>query len=360
MRIVIIALGSRGDVQPYIALGKGLVDAGHTVRFLTHENFEELVTSQGLDFWLARGNVQAVAESEEMRALLEKGNFIAITRQTAQEAKKASLMWGVDGLAACEGMELIIGGLGGTFLGLALAEKLDLQILQAYLVPFTPTGAFPSVLMPSSFPTLGGALNGISHRLTRQIMWQGTRGADNAMRKEILNLPMAPFFGPFNHQRLLQHPILNGYSPSVIPKPRDWDDRVHVTGYWFLDEAADWSPSPDLLAFLQADPKPLYIGFGSMTNRKPEETVELVLQALDRTQQRAVLLSGWGGLQKDDLPEHVLMVDSVPHAWLFPRVAAVVHHGGAGTTAAGFRAGVPSVIIPFLAINLFGGNGWRI
>ena len=113
MRIVIIAMGSRGDVQPYVALGKGLQEAGHIVRLMTHQNFETLVQSHGLAFWPASGNVQDVAESEEMRALLAKGNFLAITRRTAKEAQQAALQWAEDGLAACQGMDLLLGGIGG-------------------------------------------------------------------------------------------------------------------------------------------------------------------------------------------------------------------------------------------------------
>ena len=108
--------------------------------------------------------------------------------------------------------------------------------------------------------------------------------------------------------------------------------------------------------FLEASSPPIYIGFGSMTTRKPEETTALVINALKQTNQRAILASGWGGLQKADLPESIFMIDSIPHSWLFPRVAAVVHHGGAGTTAAGFSAGVPSIVIPFFADQPYWGQ----
>ncbi|MGQ9552632.1 MAG: glycosyltransferase [Anaerolineae bacterium] len=150
--------------------------------------------------------------------------------------------------------------------------------------------------------------------------------------------------------------ILYGFSPSVIPPPSDWGSDIHVTGYWFLDAADDWAPPPALIEFLEAGPPPVYVGFGSMSNRKPEETADLVLAALARAQQRGVVLSGWSGLQKADLPNSVVMVDSIPFSWLFPRVAAVVHHGGAGTTAAGLRAGVPAVVIPFFADQPFWGQ----
>lgn len=356
MRIAILALGSRGDVQPYIALGKGLREAGHSVRVVTHQNFEALVNSHGLAFWPVQGNVQDVVESQEMRALLEKGKFLAITLRTAKEAQRAAVQWAQDGLTACQGTDLLLAGIGGLYMGLALAEKLGLPLLQAYVVPFTPTGAFPGVLLPQSLPGLGGFVNRLSHHLTRQMMWQGFRSADRLARQKVLGLPAAPFWGPYNADRLQRAPILYGFSPSVIPKPSDWDENMHVTGYWFLDPASDWSPSSALMTFLQGDPPPLYIGFGSMGSRKPAETADLVLQALARTQQRAIMLSGWGGLRKANLPETVLMVDAIPHSWLFPRMATVIHHGGAGTTAAGLRAGVPSIVIPFFGDQPFWGQ----
>src|SRR5829696_1220371 len=169
MHIAIIALGTRGDVQPYIALGSGLRAAGHDIRLVTHQNFEELVRSHGLEFWPARGNVQDVAESEEMKQLLEKGNFIAITRYTAQQAEGAAVQWAEDGLAACRGVDLILAGLGGMFIGIALAERLQVPFVQAYLVPFTPTKEYPGPLLPQTLPSLGGSFNRLSYRLIRQL-----------------------------------------------------------------------------------------------------------------------------------------------------------------------------------------------
>ena len=116
------------------------------------------------------------------------------------------------------------------------------------------------------------------------------------------------------------------------------------------------SPPAALLDFLQYGSPPVYIGFGSMSNRNPEQTADLVIEALTLTNQRAVLLSGWGGLQGTNMPDSIFMIDSIPHSWLFPRVSAVVHHGGASTTAAGLKAGIPSVVIPFFGDQPFWGQ----
>lgn len=356
MRIVIIATGSRGDVQPYIALAKGLANAGHYVRFVSHQTFEALVTSHGLEFWPVRADVQDIVQKREMRERIEGGNFLLLMAQMAREAQRGAICLAEAGLAACRGMDHLLAGMGGLYIGLALAEKLDLSLLQAFLIPFTPTKDFASVLASDAPAWLGGSLKRFSHHLLRQILWQGFRSADNLARREVLGLPRAPFSGPYNSEHVRGLPILYGFSSSVIAAPADWDSNIHVTGYWFLEASDDWSPPPGLSDFLDSGSPAVYIGFGSMSNRKPEETADLILEALKQRHQRAVIATGWGGLEKANLPDSVFMIDSVPHAWLFPRVAAVVHHGGAGTTAAGLRAGVPSVIIPFFGDQSFWGK----
>ena len=241
-------------------------------------------------------------------------------------------------------------------MGLALAEKLRLPLVQAYYIPMTPTRAYASFMLPRLPAWLGGALNRPSYQLVRQVIWQSFRSADRLPRQQVLDLPPAPLAGPYRSASTHGCPILYGYSPAVIPPPADWGADVHVTGYWFLDPTPDWSPLPALAAFLEAGPPPVYIGFGSMSSRNPQETADLVVGALARTPQRAIVLSGWSGLYMADLPDTVFMLESVPYDWLFPRVAAVVHHGGAGTTALGLWAGVPSIVIPFLGDQPYWGR----
>ncbi len=352
MRIVIIAPGSRGDVQPYIALGKGLQNAGHDIRLVSHSNFESLVTSYGLEFWSFGNDVKDAVENSELRALTEKGNFLLLMAKMAKEAEREALRFAEGGLLAAQGMDAVLAGMGGLFIGAAIAEKLHIPLVQAYVFPFTPTKDFSSVLTPK----LPAFLNGVSHHLARQLMWQGFRSADTISRKRVLNIPAAPFFGSFNSRAMHDMPVLYGFSPSVIPAPSDWNDNIHITGYWFVDEPDDWQPPAALLDFLQSGPPPVYIGFGSMSARNPEQTADLVIRALALANQRAVLLSGWSGLRKNNLPESVYMIDSIPHSWLFPRVSAVIHHGGASTVAAGLRAGVPSIVIPFFGDQPFWGQ----
>jgi len=199
---------------------------------------------------------------------------------------------------------------------------------------------------------LGGLHNYISGIAMLQVIWQWYRPFANDFRKR-LGLP-AYTFAKF-YRTLRSTPMLCAYSPSIIPHPDDWPENYHVTGYFFLDTETDWQPSPELEAFLGAGDPPIYIGFGSMAGRNPEQLARLSLDALSRSDQRGLLLTGWGGLNTDLVPDNVFVVDSAPHSWLFPRMAALIHHGGAGTTAEGLRAGIPSIIVPFVFDQSFWG-----
>lgn len=354
MQITIIAPGSRGDVQPYVALGKGLKEAGHTVRFLTAQDFQELVTSYGLDFFDMGGSMQTVAQ--DMQILLERGNFLKVLSSMGTAAQSLVSQASRSGLVACQGSDLIIAGLGGLFVGLALSEKLGIPFIQAHYFPFTPTREFPNALVPLPPMRLPAWANSLTHRLAQQMMWQNYRAADNKARRTILQMTPAPFWGSFASLLQQKQTVLYGYSPQVLPHPKDWGDFIHITGYWFLEPPTGWKPPSDLVNFLQSGPPPVYVGFGSMVNSKPEETTSLVLQALAQTGQRGVLSAGWGGLKKGDLPETVFMIGSIPFSWLFPQMAAVVHHGGAGTTSIGLWAGIPSIVTPFMGDQPFWGE----
>jgi sterol 3beta-glucosyltransferase len=351
MKATIIAPGSRGDVQPYVALGKGLKEAGHTVGILASSDFQSLVMEHGLQFFDLGANLQAVAQG--MQSLLERGNFLKILSSMGQAAQQLVMQASISGLAACQGSDLIVGGVGGLFVGLALSEKLGIPFVQAYYFPFTPTGEFPNALVPLPQMRLPAWANRLSHGLAQQMLWQNYRAADNQARQKVLQMAPAPFWGPFDPLLQRRQTVLYGYSPQVLAPPQDWDDFVHVTGYWFLEPPAGWIPPVALVNFLRSGPPPVYVGFGSMVNGKPEEATELVLQALARSGQRGVLSAGWGGLGTKQLPDTVFMIDSIPFSWLFPQMAALVHHGGAGTTSMGLWAGIPAIVTPFMGDQPF-------
>jgi sterol 3beta-glucosyltransferase len=361
MRITLIAPGTQGDVRPYVALGMGLRVAGHTVRVATNPNFEALVTRHGLTFCPMHGDTEALMRDPEVGNALAKNNPIAQLSLLQKKLIVLNQQWIRDCLEACQDADVVVGGFGGVIAGQPVAEKLGVPFVQAWLVPFLPTSAFPAVTFPMLRSWLGGRLNRISHILGwRLLAWPMQRASVNLARRTVLGLPPTPDWdGPLALLKRSNAPVLHGFSTHVIPRPPDWEAHLHITGYWFLDPLADWQPPAGLADFLQAGPPPVYIGFGSMSHSDPQAATRLILEALQLTGQRGILLSGWGGLTRASLPTSVYLVDSIPHSWLFPQVAAVVHHGGAGTTAAGMRAGVPTIIAPFISLdqNFW---GWRV
>lgn len=352
VNISIVASGSRGDVQPYVALGKGLKDAGHHVRVLASESFSGLVKGAGLEFCSTGESIEDIIQTDEWRKVTESGNFLKILAKMQSEMKERSGEVARNLVEMLKGSEMILAGAGilGTF---AFAEKNKIPIVQAYVFPYTPTAEFPSPLVPNL--PIGGVVNKLSFHVTRQMLWQSSKMSDSKVRK-MIGAGGGSFWGPYKALARSDMPVLYGYSPSVLPRPKDWPQSHHVTGFWFLDAADDWTAPSDLVDFLKAGDPPVYIGFGSMGSRNPEAVAKIALEALERSGQRGILASGWGGLKATDVPETVHLISSIPHSWLFPKMAAVVHHGGVGTTAAGLRAGVPSIIVPFMGDQPFWGQ----
>ena len=203
---------------------------------------------------------------------------------------------------------------------------------------------------------LGGWYNMLTHRISEITIWTIVKRLINPWRVETLGLPPMPWHGPFNTLYQNEMPYLYGFSPSVVPRPRDWPAWHHISGYWFLDRDREWAPPKRLTEFIDSGPQPISIGFGSMTGKPAEELLKLTVESLRLIGQRAILLGGWANTDPLALPETVLQIDAVPHDWLFPRMSAVIHHGGSGTTAAGLRAGVPSILVPFFGDQPYWGR----
>jgi UDP:flavonoid glycosyltransferase YjiC (YdhE family) len=356
VRITILTTGSRGDVQPYVALALGLKRAGHVVRLPAHETFRELIAGHGFDFYPLEGeNPQDFIRRPAIQAALSSGDHLRLFAIVLREA--GPLFEGIfdDFWHNCQDTDVVISTTAffGAYDG---AQKLGLPCIHTLLNPMYPTAAFPNPFL-AILSGFGRAGNRLTHFLLDQVWWQTFRVTLNRWRKRRLGLPPHPFFGPYHRMRRVDRlPTLFGFSPAVIPPPPDWPPWNHVTGYWFLPPPEGWQPPPALLRFLQDGPPPVYIGFGSMSDESPERLAQVAVQALDRCDQRGVLLSGWGGLDTTNLPGTVFALRSIPHAWLFPRMAAVVHHGGAGTTAASLRAGVPTIVVPFVGDQVFWGR----
>jgi sterol 3beta-glucosyltransferase len=356
MRITVLAIGSRGDIQPLLALAVGLQQTGrHEVRFAAPDNFESLAREHHLDFFPLGINTQELLGSQKLKAGIETGrnfflwflNVLHLIRPMVDRLMERTWL-------SCQDAETIVYstiGIGAYH----VAEKLGVPCFIATPLPgLAPTRVFPN---PGGvFPALplGGGYNLLTYFLNGQLLQTLTGQYINRWRREMLNLPAISFGKyPYNQLHGQPMPVLGSYSSIVVPRPPDWGKNIHVTGYWFLDPDSDWQPPAQLVDFLESGSPPVYIGFGSMVNRTPWQTTRLVCDALERSGQRGVLATGWGGLEDADLPANVFVLDSVPHAWLFPHVSAVVHHGGSGTTGAGLRAGVPSVLVPHMGDQPF-------
>jgi UDP:flavonoid glycosyltransferase YjiC (YdhE family) len=232
-----------------------------------------------------------------------------------------------------------------------LAEAAGIPAIGAYLQPLTRTRELPSLFTKRTRSSL---LNVWSHVATEQITWQPVRRSVNRWRTE-LGLGPLPRSGLYRSVYKTM-PVIYGFSPAVVPPPSDWPRQVKVTGYWVAGRSTHWRAPDTLTEFLADGPAPVYIGFGSRPERQPEKLAGLVLAAVRQAGQRAILLTGWGGLTLTDSRDDVLVVDEVPHDWLFPQMAAVVHHGGAGTTGTALRSGVPSIVVPSFADQFFWGE----
>lgn len=347
MKIVITTFGVRGDVQPYLALAVGLQSAGHHVTLATSHDFTEWIHRHGVNTHPSRFSTRAFTQEQAAVGNRHPLRQVRLVRDLlGRVAAAGSEVW-----AAIEAADFVIQGPTSTG-ALEAVSRRGLGAAFASPVPFAPTRAFPSFYLGTPRFWLGSGYNALTHRLIQRVLWSTLAGPmTNPLRKQLGLQPWRSFGEALAHARQVGVPMLYGYSAHVLSKPTDWDDTQHVTGYWFLEPPPGWSPdaAPELRRFLDNGPPPVYIGFGSMTAGDVDRHTRLALAALELTGQRGVLLTGWGALARQVAPPTVCFVDDVPHAWLFPRTAAVVHHGGAGTTGAGLRAGVPSLVTPFLA-----------
>ncbi|MFN8597281.1 MAG: glycosyltransferase [Anaerolineae bacterium] len=355
MHITILAAGSRGDIQPYLALGVGLQAAGYRVRFAAFRNFAPLVAPYGLDFAPVDADFQAIMGGEDGQDMVASGsNFLQLARGIGRIVAPILTQIGDDFWRACQGTDFIISGLNGIgFFGYEFADRLGVPCVNASVVPLLPTREFASLMWPWRW-RLGGAYNLFTHRLTAVMGWQLLGKIVNRWRQTTLNLP--PISSQAADARIQHIPMLFGLSPHVLPKPGDWPAHFHLTGYWFLPRPIDWTPPADLVRFIESGEPPICFSFGSMTDRNNAAITTIVAETLKRLNRRGIFVTAWGGLRSVETSDRVFAIDSVPFDWLWPHCAAVVHHGGSGATSAGLWAGVPSLAVPFMADQPFWGQ----
>ena len=349
MHLVIVTSGSRGDVQPYLALALRAVQAGHTVTLATHAPFESWVTSHGIGFRALHGDPVAMLSTPAASAWLRAGSLHGL-RQFALEFRRdfRELSEGMlrDLTTITADADLVVYGMV-CMAAAQLHESRGTPVVAGYLAPLTATTNFPmpgiSYREPDSW--VDRRVNRLSHTIAQQMLWQPSRRIVNRWRVNDLHLAPLPLRGPFAAQQSASYPICYAYSPSVLPRPADWPQWVGPTGWWYLDEPS-YQPPAALTSFLAAGDHPVTIGFGSMTPRDGEWLTHIVLGACERAECRVVLLKGWGSLGETSLPSWAHVETDIPHSFLYSRSNAVVHHGGAGSTGAGVRSGVPGMVVP--------------
>ncbi|CAN8260195.1 unnamed protein product [Cochlearia groenlandica] len=356
MQIVMLIVGTRGDVQPFVAIAKRLQDYGHRVRLATHANFKEFVLSAGLEFYPLGGDPKVLAGyMVKNKGFLPSGpSEIPIQRNQMRD-----IIYSL--LPACKEPDPDSGisfkadaiianppAYGHTH----VAEALKIPIHVFFTMPWTPTSEFPHPLSRVKSP----AGYRLSYQIVDSLIWLGIRDMVNDLRKKKLkSRPVTYLSGTQGSGSNIPHGYM--WSPHLCPKPKDWGPHIDVMGFCFLDLASNYEPPSELVEWLEAGDKPIYIGFGSLPVQEPEKMTEIIVEALERTKQRGIINKGWGGLGNLKEPkDFVYLLDNVPHDWLFPRCKAVVHHGGAGTTAAGLKASCPTTIVPFFGDQLFWGE----
>jgi len=351
MKITILTYGSRGDVQPYLALAVGLQRDGHQVRLAAPHRFEGFINAYGVPCVPLPGDPEIISQR-----LNDAGaNPIGMVRAMNDYVLSVADQVVRQAFAACDETDLIIHSFLFTTGGHSLARKLGIPDVSVQTFPiFAPTRAYPPVAMPN---LSSGLLRYFFHWLTTQIFWHGGNIGFGRLRKsdpEIFDLDL---YWPFTPDKSrLTTPLLLACSPTVIPRPDDWSPpHIHIPGYFFLDTPTAYQPPAELDKFLAAGEPPVCVTFGSMIHSDVNRIYLTVLDALARTGNRAIILSGWGDIQNIDLPENILAIEAAPHDWLLHRCKAVIHHGGAGTTAAGLCSGIPNLVVSFAADQPFWG-----
>jgi sterol 3beta-glucosyltransferase len=349
MRITILTYGSRGDVQPFLPLSIRLMEEGHSVTLAAPFRFKSLVEEQKINF------VPLAGDPEDLSRRLNNAgqNFVKLLKEMMHHTTQVGMDVWYQSKEVCKDADVIL----HTFLHAVgahtLAREYNIPDIHIQTFPmFTPTGDYPNVTWPDWKLRI---LNRLTHNIAAQITWWTSQIGFEHIRRQV-GLPRQKLYWPFQHDpRYPRTPILCAWSPTVLPASSDWSANVHVTGYYFFPFHQSYRPPPELVSFLQKGKPPICITFGSMVNRDKERIDRIICESLKQTENRGIILSGWSGLESESSND-LLYLEGAPHDWLFARCKMVIHHGGAGTTAAGLRAGIPNIVIPFMGDQLFWGR----
>lgn len=351
MEFTVVTYGTEGDTRPLAALCRALIDAGHRARLLADRATLHAADALGVPCSPLAGDIKRALEpGAALGAIVGKRSGVQATAKALAAIANANThAWMAQVKAAAEGSDAIILSALASFVGLSVAEHLRIPAIGASMIPITPTREFASPFLPPGI--VPGWLNRASHTFVNNMIWRAFRQATNAARVDVCKL--AP-----RKRNWTDHPILYGVSRALLPRPVDWSEYARVCGQWWLPSGPngagtppDWNPPSSLAAFLDAGEPPIYVGFGSMAGFDRERMVRALIEAIGG--RRALFYPGWSGIDASALPSNFLIIGDTPHAWLFPRVSLVVHHGGAGTTHSATRAGAPSVVVPFAGDQFF-------
>lgn len=352
MKVLVLTLGTRGDVQPFVALARGLTTAGCQTVLAAPARSTFLAESWDLQFAPLHDGWDEAMSDPVVSAAFET-NFAGLRglRLGARAMRRLRPMMNqamreMAEVAASWRPDLVVSH--AHILGHEVAERLGVPVVPACVEPVSvPTSTFPNPMVPFRVPRV---LNRASYRAT-DVWIRGIVGDRNSARwrRDVLGLP--PRRG---HRDVLRRPdgrpptVLQAFSPLLLPQPVHYPSWAHTTGFWFLPSATEWTPPRELARFLDAGEPPVYVGFGSLVGTDPERTGCVVAEAIRLSGVRAIVDAARGGIVHVARDDRVLPVSQVPFDWLFPRMAAVVHHGGIGTTAAAMAAGRPQVVCPFM------------
>ncbi len=349
MKVIVATYGTEGDARPFAALCRGLIDAGHEARLLADAATLGSARALGVPTIPLAGDIRrALAADRDVGGVVAKGGgFNATARALAAIANANAESWLRTIVEVGEDCDAILAAGLAAFAGFSAAEVLGAKAIGAGMIPITPTAAFASPFLPPKW--IPRVLNRASHAFVNAMLWKAFRIKTNAARARFKLPPRKAVWADL--------PILYGVSPALLPAPADWPADVRLCGQW-LARSAGWTPPPALENFLAAGDAPIYIGFGSMTGFDTRRLMDALIAAL--AGRRALFHAGWSGADPKALSGNVFAIGDTPHDWLFPRTAAVIHHGGSGTSHSATRAGAPSIVTPFAGDQFFWAERLRL
>ncbi|MCU0481486.1 MAG: glycosyltransferase [Anaerolineae bacterium] len=352
MKHLLIGMGTRGDVQPLVALAEGMQKAGLDVTIGAGLDFEAWIRGRGIPFAPMNMNMQAMMNSPEgVEWINNSKNPMQEGRNMKRMLDKYSADISEDLRRICEDADILISNLPTFGFVAALAEKMHKPHWLVLLSPLTPSNHPASTMKPMTPFT--APMNRVSGYIGLYFTQWVAKASTNIFRQK---LGLAPWGYRDYLREWTTIPVLYGVSEQVMPRDPRWHDKTFVTGYWIDRAPANYTPPAPLADFLRPYERTVYIGFGSMSTKDPSATAHLIIDAVKKVGIRAIVYSGWAGLRAEKIPDNIFLLDGAPHDWLFPQLSGVIHHGGAGTTAAGLRAGVPSGVVSHMADQPYWGR----